>query len=49
MSNITEWKMTEDGCGAYRAITGTDESAQFRVAFIEKTPRVRIVPWCGTT
>lgn len=40
---VGPWTLTEDGCGAYRAYFGTDGSlVKNRVAFIEKTPRIRI-------
>lgn len=40
---VTEWITVEDGCGATRAILGKDpDLIENRVAFIEKTPRVRI-------
>lgn len=43
MRQITEW--IEDGHCALRAFVGTDPSKiENRVAFIEKTPRVRIRP-----
>lgn len=36
--------MTADGCGAYRAFDGSDGRNDIanRVAFIEKTPKIRI-------
>jgi len=37
------WTLTDNGCAAFRALAGTDGSLLAdRVAFIEKTPRVRI-------
>lgn len=43
MQKLTKWTVTDCGCGAYRAIEGTDGNhVGNRVAFIEKTPRVRI-------
>lgn len=45
MRNVGPWVVCEDGCGAYRALQGTNgEVIANRVAFIEKTPRVRIRP-----
>lgn len=39
---LTTWLKTEDGCGSFRAYINTDVSKVInRVAFIEKTPRVR--------
>ncbi len=39
--------MTAEGAGAYRALTGGDgrNNIADRVAFIEKTPRIRIRPY----
>lgn len=43
MQKLTNWTRDEDGIGVYRAISGKDGShLANRVAFIEKTPRVRI-------
>jgi hypothetical protein len=43
MQKLTEWIVTDCGCGAYRASAGTDNAViANRVAFIEKMPRVRI-------
>ena len=43
MRKIGPWQMTEDGCGAFRSWEGADpQSIDDRVAFIEKTPRIRI-------
>lgn len=40
---VGPWTMTDDGCGAYRALAGKDGNyIPNRVAFVEKTPRVRI-------
>ena len=39
---ITEW-ISSDGC-SYRLIEGAEDIPANRVAFIEKTPRVRIRP-----
>lgn len=40
---IGPWQMTADGCGAFRSWLGADpESIRDRVAFIEKTPRIRV-------
>jgi hypothetical protein len=46
---ITTWMMTEDGCGAFRMkVGGNPNNIQDRVAFIEKTPRIRIRPGHST-
>lgn len=43
MQKLTKWVVTDCGCGVYRALEGTDgNEIANRVAFIEKTPRVRI-------
>lgn len=43
MQKLTKWIVTECGTGAYRAIECTDgKHIGNRIAFIEKTPRVRI-------
>lgn len=43
MQKLTKWTVTDCGCGAYRALVGKDgNEIANRVAFIEKTPRVRI-------
>ena len=43
MQKLAKWTVTECGCGAYRAIAGTDGNIiANRAAFIEKTPRIRI-------
>ena len=43
MTKVTDWMMDSDGIGAFRMIVGGDpENIAHRVAFIEKTPRVRI-------
>lgn len=40
---VGPWTLCEGGTGAYRAILGLDgENINYRVAFIEKTPRIRI-------
>lgn len=43
MQKVGKWTVDEDGIGSYRALAGKagNEIAN-RVAFIEKTPRVRI-------
>ena len=42
---VTDWMMDSDGIGAFRMVQGGDpENIGHRVAFIEKTPRVRIRP-----
>lgn len=45
----TPWCLDASGCGAFRARAGTDGSnVRDRLAFIEKTPRVRIrYPWAN--
>lgn len=43
MNKISAWIKTDCGCGAYRSIAGKNgDLIENRVAFIEKTPRVRI-------
>lgn len=43
----TPW-IVKDGYCAMRCIEGTDSTKiENRVAFIEKTPRIRITPWTG--
>lgn len=43
MQKLTKWTVTDCGCGAYRAVAGKDgNEIANRVAFVEKTPRVRI-------
>lgn len=43
MRIVGPWTLCEDGAGAYRALLDTDgEVITNRVAFIEKTPRIRI-------
>jgi len=43
MQKLSKWTETECGCGAYRSLAGKDgNEIANRVAFIEKTPRVRI-------
>lgn len=43
MPKVSDWILVEDGCGACRVIEGTDpNNIANRVAFIEKTPRIRI-------
>lgn len=43
MREVGPWTLCEGRAGAYRALLGTDgEHIVNRVAFIEKTPRVRI-------
>jgi hypothetical protein len=43
MQKLSKWTVDEDGLGVYRAMAGTDGNViANRVAFIEKTPRVRI-------
>lgn len=42
---ISDWVMTDCGAGAFRHYEGSDpDFIQNRVAFIEKTPRIRIRP-----
>lgn len=42
---VSPWILVEDGAGACRVLLGTDPNViANRVAFIEKTPRVRIRP-----
>lgn len=42
-NKVGPWVLCESGCGAYRARAGKDgEVIANRVAFIEKTPRIRI-------
>lgn len=42
-NKVGPWTLCEEGCGAYRARAGKDgELIENRVAFIEKTPRIRI-------
>lgn len=43
---LSPWTLTTDGCGAYRCRINRDgeNDVSARVAFIEKTPRVRIRP-----
>lgn len=46
---VSEW-LVEDGYCAMRIIEGGDrENIGDRVAFIEKTPRVRVAPFDGDT
>lgn len=46
MQKLSKWVEDESGCGAYRAFADSDGSMiANRVAFIEKTPRVRIRPY----
>lgn len=43
MTRVTNWMMDSDGIGAFRMVVGGDpENIADRVAFVEKTPRVRI-------
>lgn len=45
MREVGPWTLCEGGAGAYRALLGySGEHVANRVAFIEKTPRVRIRP-----
>lgn len=45
MRKVGPWVEEPGGCGAYRALAGTDGNfVRNRVAFIEKTPRIRIRP-----
>lgn len=42
---VGPWVLVEDGCGATRVREGGDvQNIEDRVAFIEKTPRVRVRP-----
>jgi len=43
---VGPWVLVEDGCGATRVIEGGNvNNIKDRVAFIEKTPRIRIRPY----
>lgn len=48
---VGPWTLTDCGSGAYRCLVGSDgrNDIASRVAFIEKTPRVRIRPWSSVT
>lgn len=47
---ISDWTMTECGCGVFRYFEGSDpDFIPNRVAVIEKTPRVRIRPAWATS
>ena len=46
---LSDWIMDENNCCAMRILKGGDpEKVSDRVAFIEKTPRVRVSPASGS-